>query len=41
LPVAYDGIAVVVNPKNGFVDRLTVDELRKMWEPASDGRVQS
>jgi phosphate transport system substrate-binding protein len=39
LPVAYDGIAVVVNPKNGFVDRLSVDELKTMWEPAADGRV--
>jgi len=29
LPVAYDGISVVVNPENDFVDTLTVEELTK------------
>lgn len=35
LPVAYDGISVVVNPENTFVDALTVGELNKIWEPGS------
>lgn len=35
LPVAYDGISVVVNPENDFVDYLSVDELRKIWQPGS------
>ncbi len=35
LPVAYDAIAVVVNPKNDWVDCLTVEELRRIWEPGS------
>ncbi len=35
LPVAYDGLAVMVNPANTFVDHLTVDELKKIWEPGS------
>ncbi len=35
LPVAYDGISVVINPKNDFVDYLTVEELRKIWQPGS------
>ncbi|MBU3958981.1 MAG: PstS family phosphate ABC transporter substrate-binding protein [Candidatus Omnitrophica bacterium] len=35
LPVAYDGLAVVVNPKNTWVDYLTVKELKKLWEPSS------
>lgn len=39
LPVAYDGLAVMVNPKNTWVDKLTVEELKKMWEPASQGNV--
>lgn len=39
LPVAYDGIAVVVNNKNTFVDKLTVDELKKMWAPEAEGQV--
>ncbi len=39
LPVAFDGIAVVVNPQNDWVDYLTVDELRVMWAPESQGKV--
>ncbi len=35
LPVAYDGITVVVNKANTWVDYLTVDELHKMWKPGS------
>lgn len=41
LPVAYDGLAVVVSPSNNFVDHLTVAELKKMWEPAAQNRVTS
>jgi phosphate transport system substrate-binding protein len=35
LSVALDGIAVVVNKGNTWVDYLTVEELKKMWEPDS------
>ena len=35
LPVAMDGISVVVNPKNTWVDHLTTDELRTIWEPGA------
>ncbi|QZT35466.1 PstS family phosphate ABC transporter substrate-binding protein [Caldalkalibacillus thermarum TA2.A1] len=31
LPIAYDGIAVVVSAKNDFVKDLTVEELQKIW----------
>jgi phosphate transport system substrate-binding protein len=31
LPVGYDGISVVVNPENTFVDALTVAELNRIW----------
>jgi len=41
LPVAFDGLSVVVNPKNEFVECLTVDELKKMWEPAAQGKVKT
>ncbi|OHB26715.1 MAG: phosphate-binding protein [Phenylobacterium sp. RIFCSPHIGHO2_01_FULL_69_31] len=41
LPVALDALAVVVNPGNKFVDCLTVDELKKLWEPAAQGKVTS
>lgn len=40
LPIAFDSLSVVVNPKNTFVDCLTVAELRKMWEPAAEGKVK-
>jgi len=36
IPVAYDGLAVTVHPKNDWVDCLTVDELRRIWNPDSD-----
>lgn len=31
IEVALDGLSIVVNEKNDWVDRLTVDELKKMW----------
>jgi phosphate transport system substrate-binding protein len=36
LPVAFDGIAVVVHPSSDFVEYLTVAELRKIYEPGSE-----
>ena len=39
LPVAYDGIAVMVSPQNDWVDSMTVEELRKIWQPESQGKV--
>lgn len=35
LPVAYDGIVVVVNPQNAWAKDLTTAELKKIWEPGS------
>lgn len=39
LPVAFDALTVVVNPKNKFIEKLTIAELKKMWEPAAQGKV--
>ena len=39
LPVAYDGIAVVVHEENDWATEMTVDELRRLWEPAAQGEV--
>lgn len=39
LPVAFDALTVVVNPKNAFIRQLTVAELKKLWEPAAQGKV--
>ena len=36
LPVAFDGLSVVINPKNDWVDYLTVEELNLIWAPGSD-----
>jgi phosphate transport system substrate-binding protein len=33
--VGYDGITLVINPKNDFVKSLTVDQLKAIWAPAS------
>ncbi len=40
LPVAYDGLAVMVNPKNDWVSSMTVKELKKLWEPAAQGKIK-
>ncbi|HAK89553.1 MAG: protein sphX [Nitrospirae bacterium GWB2_47_37] len=40
LPVAYDGLAVIVNPKNTWVTSLTTADLKKMWEPAAQGKIK-
>ncbi|MDX1586649.1 MAG: PstS family phosphate ABC transporter substrate-binding protein [Balneolaceae bacterium] len=39
LSVAYDGLAVVVNPQNDWVDYFTVEELEKIWEPSAQGNI--
>ena len=39
LPVAYDGLAVVVNPKNTWASNITVAELKKLWAPEAQGKV--
>ena len=39
LPVAYDGLAVVVNPKNSWATSITVDELKTLWAPEAQGTV--
>ncbi len=35
LPIAFDALTVVVNSKNDWVKSLSVEELKKMWEPKS------
>jgi phosphate transport system substrate-binding protein len=39
MPVAYDALTIVINPKNTWIKSLTVAELKKMWEPAAQGKV--
>ena len=35
LPVAFDGLSIMVNPDNDWVDFLTMEELREIWRPGS------
>ena len=39
MPVAYDALTVVVNPKNTFLKSATVAEMKKLWEPGAQGKV--
>ena len=41
VPFAFDSLSVVVNARNTFVDCLTVKELKTMWEPAAEGKINS
>lgn len=39
LEIAYDGLAVVVNPQNDWCKDITVAELKKIWEPEAQGKI--
>ncbi|MBP9547782.1 MAG: PstS family phosphate ABC transporter substrate-binding protein [Chitinophagales bacterium] len=39
LEIAYDGLAVMINPENNWVDYLTTEELKKIWEPEAQGNI--
>jgi phosphate transport system substrate-binding protein len=39
LKVAFDGLVVVVNKENTWVDNFTVAELKKMWEPEAQEKI--
>jgi phosphate transport system substrate-binding protein len=39
IPIAYDGLAVMVNPKNNWAKSMTVAELKKLWEPEAQGKI--
>lgn len=39
LPIAYDATVVVVHPKNEWIKEITVEELKKIWEPSAQGKV--
>lgn len=39
VPIAYDGLSVVVHPGNDFVTCLTVEELKRIWEPGAQGQI--
>jgi phosphate transport system substrate-binding protein len=39
IPVAYDGISVVVNSQNDFASDITSEELKTLWEPAAEDKI--
>ena len=39
LPVAFDALTVVTHPGNKFLTQITVEELKKLWEPAAQGKI--
>ena len=41
LPIAYDGIAIAVNPKNTWATSITTAELKTLWAPDAQGKVKT
>lgn len=39
MPIAFDALTVVVNPKNTWSKTITVEELKKIWEPGAQGKI--
>lgn len=39
MPVAYDALTVAINPRNTWSKAMTVAELKKIWEPAAQGKI--
>ena len=39
LPVAFDAITVVVHPTNDWVKSMSIEDLKKIWEPAAQGKI--
>jgi phosphate transport system substrate-binding protein len=38
-PIAFDALSVIVNPQNDWAKDITIAELKKMWEPAAQGKI--
>ncbi|NEQ07095.1 MAG: PstS family phosphate ABC transporter substrate-binding protein [Moorea sp. SIO2B7] len=41
LPIAFDGLSVVVNKENNFASCVKTAELKKIWEPAAQGKINN
>lgn len=39
MPIAFDALTVTVNPRNTWSNTLTVGDLKKIWEPAAQGKI--
>jgi phosphate transport system substrate-binding protein len=41
LPIGYDPLTVVVNSENNWINSITINELKKIWEPQAEGKVKN
>jgi phosphate transport system substrate-binding protein len=41
VPVAFDALTIVINPKNTWAKTMTVADLKKIWEPGAQGRIKT
>ncbi|HET6604233.1 MAG TPA: PstS family phosphate ABC transporter substrate-binding protein [Xanthomonadaceae bacterium] len=41
LPVAYDALTVVINPGNDWIQAMTVDQLKTIWQPEAQGTIMN
>jgi phosphate transport system substrate-binding protein len=39
MPIAFDALTVVVNPRNTWAKTMTVEELKKIWAPEAQGKI--
>lgn len=39
LPIAFDALTVAVSPMNTWVTSMTIEELKRIWEPAAQGKI--
>jgi len=38
-PIAFDALTIAVNPQNDWAKDITIAELKKIWEPAAEGKI--
>lgn len=41
LPIAFDALTIAIHPQNTWASSLTVEELRKIWEPVAQGKIRN
>lgn len=39
LPIAFDAMTLVVSPKNTWLQSVTLQDLKRMWEPSAQGKI--
>jgi phosphate transport system substrate-binding protein len=39
LPIAFDALSIIVHPQNEWAKDITIDELKKIWEPGAEGKI--